>query len=192
MFIFRRLKMRKFFHTLIVSSIFLFPVLSYADNTAIDDGSDHKIVTTTPAPVAGDIKGLKDDAATDVSAAKPALTKEDKVDKLIGVGISKVIGKDAAGKLSDDNQKLATATVKTAFSNFSIEAFKDAKQTAVSRAQEELDARVAQGLTNSPRRTFFTGLKFGTLEGLKLVAKATFSVAREHGVQIAVAVLAAV
>ena len=192
MFILRRLKMRKFFHTLIVSSIFLFPVLSYADNTAIDDGSDHKIVTTTPAPVAGDIKGLKDDAATDVSAAKPALTKEDKVDKLIGVGISKVIGKDAAGKLSDDNQKLATATVKTAFSNFSIEAFKDAKQTAVSRAQEELDARVAQGLTNSPRRTFFTGLKFGTLEGLKLVAKATFSVAREHGVQIAVAVLAAV
>lgn len=184
--------MRKIFQILLVSGIFLLPAASFADNSSVDDGSDNKIVTTAPSPISGDIKGLKDDTAADTTAVKPVLTKEDKVDKLIGVGISKVIGKDAAGKLSDDNQKLAVATVKTAFSNFSVEAFKDAKLKAVTKAQEELDARTAQGLTNSPRRTFLTGLKFGTLEGLKLVGKATFDVVREHGVQMAVAILAVV
>lgn len=183
--------MIKIFHSLLVSSFLLFPMIAHADNRVIEEGPDSKVVTTTPIPLSGDIKGLKDEVGADVAATKPALTKEDKVDQLIGIGIGKVIGKDAAGKLSDDNQKLAIATVKTAFSNFSIEAFKDAKLKAVTKAQEELDARTAQGLTNSPRRTFLTGLKFGTLEGLKLVAKATFDVVRENGVQIAVAVLAA-
>lgn len=188
MFILGENKMREFFKYLLVCGVFLLPLSSYASNSSIDEGTDNKIVNSSPAPVNDDLKGLKDDRSTN----KTALSQEGKIDKLIETGIKTVVGKEIAGKLSDDNQKLATATVKSAFSNFSIEAFKDAKQKASSKAQEELDARTAQGLTNSPRRTFLTGLKFGTIEGLKLVAKATFNVARENGVQIAIAVLAAV